>query len=867
MTPPQGLVSYPGVSQLLDASISLSPGISPSTATLTIVPQAELITEVGPLVFQYGGATIVFPDCKVERGAVERNSRGEIWRLSLIDRRWRWRYGAISGTYNARRDNFSLRQGGAAGINTERTPQQLAALCLDAMGETGYDVSALPVDARPSIEWDVDVPAEMLAALCEQFGCRVVLQLDNRVVIHRVGVGTELSPLGALSYSSVANPAERPDALAVVCGPNRYQVDFRLEAVGVESSDDPQRETLVALERLSYRPSKGWAQIDLPAMNQVADKFRGLAQRSVFRYYRIQSPITVPGYTGSPKGAEGGTVRLEQVLPIEDEQVAVSLENGLPANQPALVFGVWHAGKGGVENSAAKLAPAPDAPDQQGLSAIYRGAYTIDAARGLVIFAEPVYRNTHVSATGGSGHEVKCGPADLVLRAACSLRDAETSEPVRHVRYRQLGASGGSAVRYLKQDEIVLNHTPRYSDNYALEDVKTNLADVNTAADSRLDAAELEYEDQMPQSATYPGLAPIDLDGAIEHIEFQVGSSGATTTVARHGEGVRGWSQSLRRGFERQRAVEDLVRRTRTQELARAWKASSATRLRATSGAASPPALTKVPFKNVDSTAAPAFGVLEVTGAVVEDGITFLTCRRPGYVLATEYAINGPVQVEPDLRGACYRQGDLDAAYDTGSPVAGECWGPKADQWTLAKGYPPLLTVHAVRSSAGRVAYGSCRGLTCVVGLTDAQLPPLVENRPGQATVRVQYWDGVQFLSAQPTMTFTGYNLAKLAIAAGRLVEFTRVGALWIAVPPETVDQMLVKTNGAITANGGNGPVSRWSLNPEGAEESVYPPEVVTARNRTSVDIEAGVFCLAVRIDNRWYVEPWQCGGAGNQES
>lgn len=577
MTALQGLATFPGIGQLLDASLNFGHGISPSTATLTIVPQAQLTTDTGTLAFTFGDTTIAFPDCKIDRGTLERNSRGEIWRLSILDRRWKWRFGAISGTYNAYRDDSSLRRGERGATNTERTMRQLAELCLLAMGETRFDVSALPNEPRPSVEWDVDVPAEMLAALCDQCACRVVLTLDDRVVIHRAGVGAQLSSAGALEFSALVNPPELPDALAVVCGASRYQVDFALEAVGVEPSDSQAGDVIQALDLLSYRPAGGWSRADLPYFHQVNAAARALAQRSVFRYYRIQSPVFIPGYTT----VAGGTVRLEQILPIEDEQVTLGGENGQLSNKPAAVFGIWHAGRGDVANTAEHLIPAPDIEPQQGQPQCYSSPFTIDAARGLVIFEEPVYRNLHASATGGGGFEIEVGPAQLVLRAACSIRDSTTLESVRYVRIRPLGSAAGETVRYLKHEELALTHVPRYSPDYALQGVDSNLSAINQAADGWLDAAQLEYVATAPQTVRYAGLVPVELDGAIEHVGFHVGQGGATTTATRQAEPVGGGvSQSLKRRLERQHEVDEAVRRTRPRHLSRILKGNSSSRPR-----------------------------------------------------------------------------------------------------------------------------------------------------------------------------------------------------------------------------------------------------------------------------------------------
>ncbi len=573
MDPPQGVASFPGIGQLVDASISMTHGISPSMAVLTIAPQTDFDTEVGTLAFTMDGTTIEFPDCKVDYSSLQRNENGEIWRLSLFDRRWRWRFGQISGTYNVWRDNFSLQRGENGTIDTERTPQQLAALCLEAMNESDYDVADLPDDPRPSVEWDYELPAEALATLCDQLGCRVVLQLDNRVAIRRVGVGATLNDGGALEHSLTVDPPERPDAIAVVCGNNRYQVDFQLEAVGLEEGDPQSADTLRPLEQLSYKPPGDWSRADVPYFHQVDAQFRDLAQKSVFKYYRIKVPLEVGGYDGP----DGNRVsRLEQLLPIEVEQVVLADENAQPANLPAALFGVWYPETGGVVNSALSLSPPAEPVQGDGgtpLSSVYQRPHTIDTARGLVIFDEPVYRNTHPCATGGPGHEVVVGAAQLVLRATCCVRDPETLAPERYVRQRTIGSPLGTASRYLKHEEMVLTHTPTYSDSYALESVSTNAAEVDRVADFYLDAAEQEYQTLIPQTVRLGGLVPIELDGAIQRISFHVGGSGAMTTVARHNEQSRvHLPHKERRRIEGQRDAEDIKKKLSPRSLARSWK-------------------------------------------------------------------------------------------------------------------------------------------------------------------------------------------------------------------------------------------------------------------------------------------------------
>jgi hypothetical protein len=554
MAAPQGIASFPGIEQVIDASITRTHGISPSVTTLTIAPQPGLVAQIGTLRLEFDGTVIELPDCRIDYSKFEGGAGARRWRLGILDRRWKWKFGQISGSYNRRRADGSLQNGQDGSLDSERSPQELAELCLEAMGETDFDVSDLPDDARPPVEWVYKLPAEALASLCGKLGCRVVLQLDNRVVIRRIGVGATLSEFESLDQDKMVNPPERPRKVAVVCGPSRFQVDFQLEAVGIEPpSGLEQAEILVELDKLTYKPSSGWSRSDLPYFHQVDADRRALAQKSVFKYYRIKTPIEVPGYDG-PRGTR--VSQLEQILPLDDAQVKTVEEDGELHSREPVVFGVWYPDRGGVQNCTTSLAPLDTAKLDTDRS-IYDRPFQIDHEKGLVIFEEPVYANTHASATGGAGYEVVAGPAQLVLRAACQVRDADTSALERHVRERDVAGGLGDTTRFERHDDLVVTHVPTYSSSFVATDVSTNENEIAAELDKYLDALERDYVDKNPQHVRYAGLVPIELDGAIQEISFHLDAKGTTTKISRDMEMPRGgFGHEDRRRAERLRDAE-----------------------------------------------------------------------------------------------------------------------------------------------------------------------------------------------------------------------------------------------------------------------------------------------------------------------
>jgi hypothetical protein len=70
-----------------------------------------------------------------------------------------------------------------------------------------------------------------------------------------------------------------------------------------------------------------------------------------------------------------------------------------------------------------------------------------------------------------------------------------------------------------------------------------------------LDAAELDYATTTALTMKYPGLRVIELDGAVQQVSLQIGTSGAWTTISRGNELPNmGRSYLMMRRLERQTA-------------------------------------------------------------------------------------------------------------------------------------------------------------------------------------------------------------------------------------------------------------------------------------------------------------------------
>ncbi len=317
MSSPQGLVTYPGLVDFTKADYTLSQGISPGVCTIEM-PQ-ELVGDLEPfgdLTFSYGDSSITLRDCTVDLANIGQSLGGYIARVNILDRRWRWKFGYVSGHFNLRMPtgnnadeglNSQARavDGDATKIRpgTEATPQQMAILCLQKMGEQNYDVSALPNAARPEIDWSYTNPAEALQSLCEELGCRVVLWLDDDSVrIVTIGQGNGLPDNDAVTFvSEGVNPPETPSSLLLVGGPTVYQGLIPVEAVGVDLDG-----SIKPIDALSYAPTGGWANSGA-ALDDftfiTSAKAKPLAEKCIYKMWRLAMPIEVPSNEGVAVGS------------------------------------------------------------------------------------------------------------------------------------------------------------------------------------------------------------------------------------------------------------------------------------------------------------------------------------------------------------------------------------------------------------------------------------------------------------------------------------------------------------------------------------------------------------------------------------
>ena len=158
----QGVFTWSGITNVISAKYTQGHGVTPDVINVEMVPQAvNTFAASGTATFSYSGVTVPLNECLIDQASLRLDENAHIGHLRIFDRRWKWRAGGeINGIYNVKDDNNTY----IAGL--QKTAQELAELCLLAMGESSYNVSALPATAYPQVKWTGAHPATELQELC-----------------------------------------------------------------------------------------------------------------------------------------------------------------------------------------------------------------------------------------------------------------------------------------------------------------------------------------------------------------------------------------------------------------------------------------------------------------------------------------------------------------------------------------------------------------------------------------------------------------------------------------------------------------------------------------------------------------------------
>jgi hypothetical protein len=583
MTTFRGDVSYPGVDQVTDCQYTCGWSTSPGRVALTIAPQdVSRIQGTGDLVFNDGiNQPVPIADCQVVDLTAPAGVTGPLT-LTLLDGRWRWDFGDVSGRWNIPFDRSQtvppLEKPLDPTANqpvpptttpaedqireyTKKTAPELAKLLLKAMGVKSYDLGGLDPKATPSVNWVAVNPASALQQLATDLGCVVAFNPSTLAVkIAKQGEGGPLPGGQTVVESPELRARPRPSKIVCYGAPDRVQMRIPLLAAGLDFDG-----AVRPLDKLSYRPVDGdWRKVFpphfaglpplgfLPGTRTTLDAV-ALARHSVYRYY-LPCPfdhpddVALPGPLKPRRNPVWEMLR-ERIDPRPWEQEAPPLPYGLTRGTP---YGVRQRLKTiilDIEWAMPRLLPVKNqaTTDDLGRYAIAPaacyGRHTPPERCKVGVDVTQVYdqtdANTEVKTPfsivdlGNDDQAIvfhryvyawksdqRIYPAEIVIECACEIRykSFQTYRTPFELKLNNVPSGTGAAT--IIREDVRFQRTVVYKDDGSIQGIGDNKTLTKKRADYYLKGESRKYELTAAGDATYPGLLGIYPDGAIMQVTW-----------------------------------------------------------------------------------------------------------------------------------------------------------------------------------------------------------------------------------------------------------------------------------------------------------------------------------------------------------
>lgn len=499
-------------------SLDYQGGAAPSVCTIHTVPHLNYLEQYGNLTIgEEGRGSLTLRDCLILSPSLSTDRK---WELPILDRRWKWAFGICDGHYNIKRPDKSYIR--------ERTPHQLAALLLAAMGERqdNWDIGRLPNFARPEVDWTNQNPASMFDDLVTSLGCTWTLDyFRDCVVVWRIGQGLDLPEADTISRQFGLAAQAVPDTIQVRGSRTLFQMRFTTEAVAKDTDGKIKR-----LDALTgYNPTQSddpeeWSDIDGEYTDRDETKeISALARDWAYRAYRITGIAggvagywNIPALAGSDHAPQSFS-DLEFTDSLAEQEIDENdigpdgQATGRKVNKPPLVMARWYDSENGETPAAGDLRP-------------YTGSVSFEPKLGLVRFADPVYL---IDDSATPDHQPATVYIDVGFYAG---RNGVFARPYIDV---PTGSRTGTGKRLIVRDDVEDRVIYRYNKTSLTSTVNVP-DDVVAQLQYYADAALSEYAAQWPsQTRTYHGLLPIVPDGRIRQVTWQGGGgSGPSTQVS-----------------------------------------------------------------------------------------------------------------------------------------------------------------------------------------------------------------------------------------------------------------------------------------------------------------------------------------------
>jgi hypothetical protein len=569
-----GNVTYPGINAVESFEFTDISGVQPAIGTMKVFPQYGLPDEDGDLVMTYNDQTITIQAAHIDSVQYEVGGGGQIVDVRFMDSRWKWVHRFITGRYNIRLPNNWIDP------DHEQSPQQLATLLFQALGESMFDVSDLPNDSRPDCDWDHTSASQELDKLCNDLGCRVVpVRSTQSWKIVVTGDGADLPTFPSQDVGQGIDPQEVPDFIKIVTAPIRYQMQLPLRAVGKDTDL-----SWKPLRQLSYAPlsydilikastrtpqtvtSGGFGQTDWAEFRWLdSNRFvmpdgtkvsvQELARDTIFSSYRIEFE-NAPGAKQDSHGNWGYPVPTID-KPVTRKQIILSNELaqmwtdnlGALHQRPAYITGVFYGKlcEGVLANFPLgtridKQADKSDTGEDERAS-FSLSLDPLDTDRSIIsvspkllqqIYPTLVSYNTVEAGKSVSKRvSIEWVEAKLSFTNAFQVRDPDTWQPLRYEFLMQIGNGSDKDFAYtVIRDDIRPTVIVQSDVNGLPAGYTTNYDEVVDQCQYYAQSLARKFQTVTSERATFIGLFPIDMDGAICQVTYSINKGGASTIAS-----------------------------------------------------------------------------------------------------------------------------------------------------------------------------------------------------------------------------------------------------------------------------------------------------------------------------------------------
>lgn len=472
-------LTFPGIDDISAFEYVYGRGIEPGACIIECLPQEVMPSTPGDLVITYGDDDYTVPDmAPVEQWLKQQDGvSGFRMCVRLLDHRRRWKGGAITGRYNVRLVDGTIFE------TTKKEPFELADLCLNAMGEVGFDTSLMPTGVYPPILWDNVNPAQALDHLCRYVACEITGGERGEVVIHPAGTGDELPDDGEYINPPYPMPlSTKPQELALQGGKIIWQAKLLLQGHVIQSGAAKTLTPVIPADTNWPRESP-WS---LPGF--ALTELRQDAFESEFRQFPVKSL------------ADGGQFVPLCAFPITKPHQFMLQQFRLDTFLS--LQAAWESMPPRVEG---KFFPYGDDADSHTQIKPFTGRFTVRTDGNIVEFPYPVWK------TGTTGLMEE---PNLYLLIAFYLQKVDRDGICIYSANRVLGGPNGQKV--LQRPELFFGVKCTYgADGITITGNTNTLATCDAEAQRYLDIFEAAYADQVMLDREWLQIRDIKLTGKI----------------------------------------------------------------------------------------------------------------------------------------------------------------------------------------------------------------------------------------------------------------------------------------------------------------------------------------------------------------